>query len=331
MKGERNIVGRVLGLLVLSIFNFQFSISARELTTEQEQQFTYYWYAARQAIEKEDYPQALVLLEFCNAIKPDDGHTLTCLGLLYNGVGEKEKALETFRKAFEADPRDQWYKYCCALMEQRTEGAQKEVQRVLERAYKAQGDPKNEYLLEQLKRLYISQEDWKPALKMQEELDLLKGYNAISAMTYMRIYFEMEKPKKALAAIDKYLELDPTNMDFVVYRIEVLEQLKAKPAELYAAYEEVLRINPMYTRVLNNYAYLLATHKGDLLKAERMSQTTIREEPDNPVYLDTYGWILHLKGQDELAKFYLNKALQNTKSNDRTRNEIQKHLKQVER
>ena len=300
-----------------------------KISTEQEQQFTYYWYAARQAINEENYPKALVLLEFCNAIKPDDGNTLTCLGTLYGGIGEKEKALETFRKAFEADPRDQWYRYCYALMEQRTEGAQKEVQRVLERAYKAQGDPKNEYLLEQLKRLYISQEEWKKALKIQDELDLLNGYNAISAMTHMRIYFEMEKPKKALEAIDKYLELDPTNMDFVVYRIEVLEQLKTKPAELYAAYEEVLRINPMYTRVLNNYAYLLATHKGDLLKAERMSQTTIREEPDNPVYLDTYGWILHLKGQDELAKFYLNKALQNTKSNDRTRNEIQKHLNAI--
>ena len=328
MKGERNIVGRVLGLLVLSIFNFQFSISARELTTEQEQQFTYYWYAARQAIEQENYPEALVLLEFCNTIKPDDGNTLTCLGVLYNGIGQKERALETFRKAFEADPRDQWYKYCCALMEQRTAGAQKEVQKVMERAYKAQGDPRNEYLLEQLKRLYISQEDWKKALKMQDELDLLNGYNAISALTHMRIYFGMEQPKKALAAINKYLELDPTNIEFAVYRIEVLEQLKTKPSELYAAYEEVLRLNPMHTRVLNNYAYLLATHKGDLLKAERMSQITIREEPDNPVYLDTYGWILHLKGQDELAKFYLNKALQNTKTG-KTQNEIKKHLNSI--
>lgn len=301
----------------------------QSLTTEQEQQFTYYWYAARQAIEQEDYPKALVLLEFCNAIKPDDGHTLTCLGVLYSGVGEKEKALETFRKAFEADPRDQWYKYCAALMEQRSEGAQKEVEKVMERAYKAQGEPKNEYLLEQLKRLYMSQEEWKKALKMQDELDLIKGYDMISAMTHVRIYYGMEQPKKALAAIDKYLELDPTNIEFAVYRIEVLEQLKTKPAELYEAYEKVLHINPMHMMVLNNYAYLLATHKGDLLKAERMSQTTIREEPENPIYLDTYGWILHLKGQDELAKFYLNKALQNAKNMDKTRQEIQKHLNAI--
>ena len=84
----------------------------------------------------------------------------------------------------------------------------------------------------------------------------------------------------------------------------------------------------MYLPVLNNYAYHLATHKGDLQKAEQMSQMTIREEPNNPVYLDTYGWILHLKGQDELAKFYLYKALQNAKA-DKTKDEIEKHLIKV--
>ena len=327
MKGERNIARRLLGLIVLSFFSFQFSISA-PLTPEQEQQFTYYWYAARQAINEENYPKALVLLEFCNAIKPDDGNTLTCLGTLYGGIGEKEKALETFRKAFEADPRDQWYRYCYALMEQRSEGVQEEVERVMERAYKAQSAPRNEYLLEQMKRLYISQEEWKKALKIQDELDLIKGYDAISALTRVRIEMALRKPKKALAAIDKYLELDPTNIEFAVYRIEVLEQMNVKPAELYTAYEEVLRLNPMHLMALNNYAYLLATHKGDLLKAERMSQTTIREEPNNPIYLDTYGWILHLKGQNELAKFYLQKALQGNVT-QKTRNEIQKHLEKV--
>ena len=64
---------------------------------------------------------------------------------------------------------------------------------------------------------------------------------------------------------------------------------------------------------------------GDLNKAERMSAITIREEPNNPTCLDTYGWIMHLQGQDELARFYLNKALQNA-STDENKNEIIKHL-----
>ena len=79
--------------------------------------------------------------------------------------------------------------------------------------------------------------------------------------------------------------------------------------------------------VLNNYAYYLATHKGDLQKAERMSAITIREEPNNPVYLDTYGWILHMQGQDELAIFYLKRALSNSK--EELQGEIKAHIKEL--
>lgn len=297
------------------------------LTTEQEQQFTYYWYAAKQAIEQENYAEALVLLEFCNAIKPNDGQTLTFLGVLYDGIGDKELALETYKKAFEADPRDQWYKYTYALLEQRTEEGQKEAVRVMEKAHKVA--KKDETILEQLLRMYMSREEWKKAIKIQDQLDQLKGYDAYSAINRYRIYAMWGKPKKAIAAVDKYLENDPSNLQFLLFRLELMEQTKAKRTDLYAMYERVLKMDPTNTMVLNNYAYHLATHGGDLTRAEQMSALTIREYPDNPVYLDTYGWILHLKGQDELARFYLTKALRLTEPKDKSRNEIEKHLIKV--
>ncbi len=79
----------------------------------------------------------------------------------------------------------------------------------------------------------------------------------------------------------------------------------------YFYYEEVLRFDPENIYTLNNYAYLLATHGGDLRKAEKMSQLTIQKEPDNATYLDTDAWILHLQGAESLAKFYIKKALDN--------------------
>lgn len=298
---------------------------AEKLSTEQEQQFTYYWYAAKQAIEQENYAEALVLLEFCNAIKPNDGQTLTFLGVLYDGIGEKELALETYRKAFEADPRDQWYKYTFALLERRTEDGQKEAVRVMEKAHKAAKEDEN--IMEQLLRLYMSREEWKKAIKIQDQLDQLKGYDAYSAINRYRIYAMWGKPKKAIAAVDKYLENDPSNLQFLLFRLELMERTKAKSSDLCAMYERVLKMDPTNAMVLNNYAYHLATHGGDLKKAEQMSALTIREYPDNPVYLDTYGWIMHMQGQNELALFYLKRALNNaTKEN---KNEIEKHLIKV--
>lgn len=295
------------------------------LSVEREQQFTYYWYAARQAIEEERYPDALVLLEFCRAIKPNDGQTLSFLGVLYNGIGKKDRALEAYRLAFEADPGYQWYRYSYALLEQRTEPAQQEAKRVMEKAMKA--NPKSEELLEQLLRLYISRSEWKKAIAIQDKLDKLKGFDAYSALNRYRIYAMWGKPKKAIAAVDKYLEVDPVNLQFLVLRVEAMERIGVKKEELYSFYERILAMQPNHLGILNNYAYHLATHGGDLMKAERMSEITIREEPDSPIYLDTYGWILHLKGQNELASFYLKRALQ--KADKETSAVIEKHLNAI--
>ena len=283
----------MLGLIVLSFFSFQFSISA-PLTPEQEQQFTYYWYAARQAINEENYPKALVLLEFCNALKPDDGHTLTCLGVLYNGIGQKEKAFETFQKAYAVQPKGS----------------------------------ASEDLLEQLKRIYIANGQWKEALRIQDELDQRSGYNAMSAITRYQIYAIQGNAKKAIKEIDRYLETDPTNLRFMLFRLELMEKTNAKPKELYAMYDRILAVDPYNLTLLNNYAYHIATHGGDLKRAERMSEITIREQPNNPIFLDTYAWIMHLQGQDELALFYLKRALWNAPEG--TKEEIERHIKEIE-
>jgi len=306
------------------------------LTVEQEQQFTYYWYAAKQAIEQHRYPEALVLLEFCRLINPNDGQTLTFLAVMYNGLGQTERALATYRQAFEADPRDQWYKYSHMLLEMHTaDAAQRErnvleAVHVLEQARKAQLPNVEEDLLEHLLRLYMSLGYWDKTVTTQDELDKIKGFDAYSALNRFRAYASWGKDKKAIQAVDRYLELDPTNVQFLMFKLEIMERSKAKTADLYAIYERILELDPMNISVLNNYAYHLATHKGDLQKAERMSAVTIREAPSNAVYLDTYGWILHMQGQDELARFYLQRALGNTE-NPNTKAEIEKHLKQLKK
>ncbi len=83
----------------------------------------------------------------------------------------------------------------------------------------------------------------------------------------------------------------------------------------YSAYDEALKYNERNVAVLNNYAYFLSLEKKDLKKAERMSAQTIRVEPDNATYLDTYAWIFFVQGEYSLAKIYIEKAISNDKTN----------------
>lgn len=77
----------------------------------------------------------------------------------------------------------------------------------------------------------------------------------------------------------------------------------------YSAYDKALKIDSEYIPVLNNYAYFLCLQKKKLKAALKMSRITIEKQPDNPTYLDTYAWILHLMGRDTEAKPYFKHAL----------------------
>ena len=86
---------------------------------------------------------------------------------------------------------------------------------------------------------------------------------------------------------------------------------KDRVAEAYAAYDSCLQWKPDNIGCLNNYAYYLSIKGGDLEKAETMSYKTIKAEPKNATYLDTYAWILFMQGRYAEARIYIDQALQN--------------------
>lgn len=291
------------------------------LSPEQEAQFDYYFYAAKHSIENERYDQALMQLLFCEQINPQDGVTKDYLGMIYEVLGQNDKALDCYRLAWQNNPQDLWQHYTAALMKQSDTLSVKEQKRMLkqitsivEQAVKDR--PRDSERWDILRQVYLRIPNLKKALYAQDRIDEIVGYNAYSAINRYQIYVIGNKPKQAIGAIDDYLKTDPTNLRFLLFRIELLEYIGAPVAQKIKAYQDILRVDPNNATILNNYAYLLAISGGDLKEAERMSQRTIQDYPDNPTFLDTYAWILHLQGQDMLAGFYIRKALENAQNTD---------------
>lgn len=88
---------------------------------------------------------------------------------------------------------------------------------------------------------------------------------------------------------------------------------KKMNAEAYAAYDSALVYNPSNISALNNYAYYLSVERRNLDKAEEMSYKTVKAEPNNATYLDTYAWILFEKGNYAEARLYIDDAMKNDK------------------
>lgn len=94
---------------------------------------------------------------------------------------------------------------------------------------------------------------------------------------------------------------------------DIYYQLNDKE-KAFEAYEKALKANPGNIYTMNNYAYFLSIEKHDLRKAERLSAKAVELEPKNSTYLDTYAWILYQQGSYSLAKFYIERAIDNLTS-----------------
>ena len=90
-----------------------------------------------------------------------------------------------------------------------------------------------------------------------------------------------------------------------------LYHIKKMNVEAYEAYDSALVYKPDNIGALNNYAYYLSVERKDLDKAEEMSYRTVKAEPTNSTYLDTYAWILFEKGKYAEARIYIDQAILN--------------------
>jgi len=74
------------------------------------------------------------------------------------------------------------------------------------------------------------------------------------------------------------------------------------------AFDAALDYDPDNFAVLNNYSYYLALRKDKLEKAEKMSAQTVKANPDNATFIDTYAWVLFMRGKYKEAKKAMEKA-----------------------
>ena len=129
-------------------------------------------------------------------------------------------------------------------------------------------------------------------------------------------YYQEEDKDKALEAFQTGIgvitpESNPAIVsDFYAVMGDLLHQ-KGLARKAFEAYDSCLQWKDDNIMCLNNYAYYLSELDEQLDKAEQMSYKTIKAEPKNATYLDTYAWILFMQGRYAESKVYIDQALQN--------------------
>ncbi len=95
---------------------------------------------------------------------------------------------------------------------------------------------------------------------------------------------------------------------FLALKADILSDQKNYKLAL-DCYEQSLEFDPANAMTQNNYAYFLALSNGDLRKAERLSSEAVKSNPKSATFLDTYAWVLFMRGDYKSAKFYQERAI----------------------
>lgn len=125
--------------------------------------------------------------------------------------------------------------------------------------------------------------------------------------------YQQDKKREALAAfragiVQKNDDSRPAMVaDLYSVMGDILHEMGSE-REAYAAYDSCLVYQDDNVQCLNNYAYYLSLQNTDLDRAEEMSYRTIRLQPDNKTYLDTYAWILFMKQRYSEAQIYIDRV-----------------------
>lgn len=188
----------------------------------------------------------------------------------------------------------------------------KEVAQVLRTIL--QVEPDNQTALAQLMQYYASEQDYK---SLEDICRLGVNYHTDDLAYHFYLGMSLYHQDKKAEAIDAFsqgvrIKTEVVRPKEVSEMFSVLGDLyyeQGKPEESFAAYDSSLVYNEDNLACLNNYAYYLSLRNERLDDAEAMSYRTVKAEPQNRTYLDTYAWILFKKADYNGARIYIDRVV----------------------
>ena len=132
-------------------------------------------------------------------------------------------------------------------------------------------------------------------------------------------YHQMGEYDKAIDAYQKtLLQVDSTDVEVMAEIITGMGDAYSEmgePEKTVECYERALKLDPLNSGTLNNYAYFLAQRAEDLDRAERMAALAVKDQPDNANFIDTYAWVYFAKKDYSMALLYIKSAVEKDEDN----------------
>lgn len=114
--------------------------------------------------------------------------------------------------------------------------------------------------------------------------------------SYARLLSEESKPTPAIAALEKFQQLNGASAERY-YQLAHLYNEAGAGDKSTQALEKVLQINPDHTGANNDLGYFWSDKGQHLTRAEALIRKALENLPNNPAFVDSLGWIYYKQGR----------------------------------
>jgi tetratricopeptide (TPR) repeat protein len=232
---------------------------------------------------------------------PSSPDVLFQLGVVSLAENKYKEAEDNFRKAYElnpANPRGLMGMVETQMAQNKTDEAMKLL------GVEAAKNPNRLDLQVQLGNTAVRAGKYDLAIQyFQKVLDSLDKGSRVRGDLYLRIgetYRRKGDLGNAVVSLQKSREMEPTNVVVLSTLALVLDGAN-RWSEANQVYDATIKLDPNNGVALNNKAFLLAEHNGDLDMALTMAQQAKRMLPNLSEVSDTLGWIYLKKSLSDNA------------------------------
>ncbi len=249
-----------------------------------------------------EYTRALHLLFAARALDPKDAETQYFLARTLRALGQEAEALKAARQAFEASQDPDYGLYLAYLLI--LNGQPAEALQVLRQLRLP--DHAHFYTLKGFAFQLLGEPD--SAYRALRQAVALDPENPKRLRDLARFCSQTGRTDETLHLLLRLWHKGQANHQDLMS----LALLLADRRE-YARADSVFRT--LYARdstnalLLNNWGYTLAEWGQHLEFAQKLLERALQLDPDNPIYLDSMGWIYYRLGHLHLAYYYVKRAV----------------------
>jgi tetratricopeptide (TPR) repeat protein len=292
-------------------------------------------------LEAKDYDGAIASIQGYLRLNGKDVANLAALGEVYALKGDDAQARASFQKIIDLEPKnpqgyflmarlavkikklDEALKYADKALQANHDFLpalqlevgiyqdQKQPDKALAAVRQTLGrSPKNPQLHQMLGELLLVQKQPQAAIAPLEEA-LSLNPRQVSALQLLALaYQQMPNADQALQQLEAKAG-DPKTAPIFSLVLATVYERQQKFDQAIDLYNSLLARNLFTPLARNNLAYLLAEHRptaDNLARAQKLSGESLEDNPEEPSFLDTMGWVLCKQEKYALAKTYLEKA-----------------------